>query len=394
MTSENNELSELRKESEEVKDDMEFSALATTYYLAFLDDGHGLWDTPGKRTPYIQELGRSVRENEFNSAVVDRLYAKLKPLGIIPFLVAPGDTDRPLKERTNFANSTYKSYQNKYGASNVKAVYVSIHYDALGDVWANAEGNSIYVYKGQSNKNSGKLAESIASYLKQGTEQKWRGIKEENFHVVRETSMPAVLTENGFMSNKREAGLMLNEDFQEEVATEHAKGIAKYFNVTYKDTAAPKTPASTQKSPTVATTHKVVKGDTFTKLAADYNVSVDAIQNANPKVKPTEMQIGQTINIPASSSATKSSTAAKTTAKTSTNTSSKTINGIKVLGNIKIVNVSNAAYICDKPSSNSKNIATIALGKTLPIAGSVPGWYEVIYEGKRRYVNEKYGKRV
>ncbi|MBS4172142.1 glycoside hydrolase family 73 protein [Bacillus sp. FJAT-49736] len=73
----------------------------------------------------------------------------------------------------------------------------------------------------------------------------------------------------------------------------------------------------------------------------------------------------------------------------------KTINGIKVLGQIQIVNVKNAAYICDKPSStNSKNLDTAKKGSIWPIAGSIPGWYEIIYNGRRAYVNQKYAKRV
>ena len=43
--------------------------------------------------------------------------------------------------------------------------------------------------------------------------------------------MPAILTENGFMDNKREAMLMLDKAFITEVATEHFKGICKYFGI-------------------------------------------------------------------------------------------------------------------------------------------------------------------
>nr|WP_305078616.1 hypothetical protein [Pseudalkalibacillus hwajinpoensis] len=46
--------------------------------------------------------------------------------------------------------------------------------------------------------------------------------------------MIAVLTENGYMDNKFEALLMLDKDFQKEVAIEHAKGICDYYGVTYK----------------------------------------------------------------------------------------------------------------------------------------------------------------
>ena len=72
----------------------------------------------------------------------------------------------------------------------------------------------------------------------------------------------------------------------------------------------------------------------------------------------------------------------------------KVINGIKVVGEIQIVNVEKSAYICDKPSQKSKNLGIAPLGSRLPIVGSVDGWWEVIYQGKRAYVNEKFGKRV
>lgn len=72
----------------------------------------------------------------------------------------------------------------------------------------------------------------------------------------------------------------------------------------------------------------------------------------------------------------------------------KVINGIKVVGEIQIVNVEKAAYICDIPSQKSKNLGIAPLGSRLPIAGSVDGWWEVIYQGKHAYVNEKFGKMV
>lgn len=67
---------------------------------------------------------------------------------------------------------------------------------------------------------------------------------------------------------------------------------------------------------------------------------------------------------------------------------------IKAVGTIRIVNVSAAAYICDAPSTDSKNLATIKLGGQLKISGSTPEWYEVIYEGRRAYIKSKYGKLV
>ncbi len=190
-------------------------------FLVALDDGHGA-NTPGKQTPFVNELGRVIHENEFNQAVVTFLDIELKRCGFKTLLTAPTEEDTSLTERTNLANSK--------GAD----IFVSIHYNALGNTWGNTEGQAIYVMTPASaNPKSVRLAEAIAKYLKGGTRQIWRGVLEENFHVLRETKMPAILSENGFMDNHKEALYMVDPKFQLEVAQEHAKGICDYFGVPY-----------------------------------------------------------------------------------------------------------------------------------------------------------------
>lgn len=190
-------------------------------YLIALDDGHGM-TTAGKRTPSIPELGgRVIHENEFNREVVKYLDIELKRCGFNTLLVAPTDADTSLSTRTNLANS-----------KNADA-YISIHYNAFDGKFDayDPEGLSVHIYpKSVSGR---KLAECVLKYLKEGTAQKNRGIVENNFHVLRETKMVAILSENGFMDNKHEAMLMLDVDFQKEVAREHAKGICDYFGVKY-----------------------------------------------------------------------------------------------------------------------------------------------------------------
>jgi LysM repeat protein len=58
-----------------------------------------------------------------------------------------------------------------------------------------------------------------------------------------------------------------------------------------------------------ATEHKIAKGESFAKLAQQYHVTVRAIQDANPGVDATKLQIGQTIKIPAATAATGSAVA-------------------------------------------------------------------------------------
>jgi N-acetylmuramoyl-L-alanine amidase len=56
-----------------------------------------------------------------------------------------------------------------------------------------------------------------------------RGQKTANFHVLRETAMPAVLTENLFIDRAADAALLKRADFRHAIATGHANGIANFF---------------------------------------------------------------------------------------------------------------------------------------------------------------------
>lgn len=150
-------------------------------FLIALDDGHGA-NTPGKRSPIIPELGRAIRENEFNKSVVNLLDQELKRCGFRTLLVAPTDEDTPLVTRTALAN------RNKADA------YISVHYNAGG-----GSGVEIYCYPGSAKGK--KLAQLIHKHVKGGTPQRDRGVKSANFHVLRETKMPAVLIEYGFMDD-------------------------------------------------------------------------------------------------------------------------------------------------------------------------------------------------
>ena len=192
----------------------------TMSYLIALDDGHGM-STSGKRTPYIEELGRFVHENEFNNAVVGYLNLALQRCNLKTVLVAPTDADTSLASRVNTANS-------------LKAdLYISIHYNALDGVFDGNDPSGLSVYHYPTSVNGKKLATCIHKYLVNGTKQIDRGIKTAGFYVLKYTDMPAVLSENGFMDNKTEALLMVNVDYQKEVAEEHCQGICEYLGIEY-----------------------------------------------------------------------------------------------------------------------------------------------------------------
>lgn len=184
-------------------------------YLIALDDGHGS-QTPGKRTPSIAGIG-VIQENQFNKAVVNYLNQELKRCGFQTLLVAPTDNDTPLATRTALAN--------KNGAD----LYVSCHYNAGG-----GKGLETFHYPGSV---KGKRAAQIIHrhLMNSGVKRNDRGVKTANFHVLRESKMPAVLIEYGFMDDPGlvEARQMIDPNVHKAFAVATAKGICEYFGVRY-----------------------------------------------------------------------------------------------------------------------------------------------------------------
>ena len=73
-------------------------------------------------------------------------------------------------------------------------------------------------------------------------------------------------------------------------------------------------PAETTLTAPTLTEHTIVRGDTLSDLAKQYGVSLRAIQEANPGVDPTRLQIGQKIVIPSRPAATETVRNGETTA--------------------------------------------------------------------------------
>jgi N-acetylmuramoyl-L-alanine amidase len=258
--------------------------------LIALDDGHGM-QTGGKRTPPIAELGgRVIRENEFNREVVRLLDIELRRCGFKTLLTAPTDYDTPLSARTDLANAKKADF------------LISVHFNAMTGKFetSKAEGFSVHVHSLE--YESAKLGRIVLKHLAEGTKQKSRGLVKQNLHMTRETKMPAILIEFGFMDNKREAMLMIDKGFQKECAVEVAKAVCEYYKVSYKaevvapapkpqPTPQPAKPAQTPNS------HTVEKGDTFYGIAKKYGIKVEDLQSYNARIKPTDLKVGDVIHL-------------------------------------------------------------------------------------------------
>jgi N-acetylmuramoyl-L-alanine amidase len=54
-------------------------------------------------------------------------------------------------------------------------------------------------------------------------------VKKGNFHVIRETEMPAVLIEGGFVTNQDEGSMLRDRAYLDKIAKGVAEGIHKYI---------------------------------------------------------------------------------------------------------------------------------------------------------------------
>uniref|UniRef100_UPI0013D6D77D N-acetylmuramoyl-L-alanine amidase n=1 Tax=Gracilibacillus saliphilus TaxID=543890 RepID=UPI0013D6D77D len=58
-----------------------------------------------------------------------------------------------------------------------------------------------------------------------------RGKKQANFHMVRESRMPAILTESGFIDDSKDARNLKSNSFLDKVAQGHVNGLVKIFGL-------------------------------------------------------------------------------------------------------------------------------------------------------------------
>ncbi|WP_181454579.1 N-acetylmuramoyl-L-alanine amidase [Paenibacillus dendritiformis] len=193
----------------------------TTKLKVAIDAGHGL-ETPGKRCP-----DDSMREFHFNSVVARYVRDGLSEyVGVETIFTHADDGSRdvPLKERTDRANAWKAD------------VLVSIHANAYGSDWNDAQGIETYVYTTRPAE-AVKLADAVQQNLLMETGRKNRGVKADNLHMVRESNMTAILVECGFMTNRQEAELLKSDAYRRKCAKAIVAGIAEVYGLTLKQQA-------------------------------------------------------------------------------------------------------------------------------------------------------------
>jgi len=183
--------------------------------IIVVDPGHG-----GALTGATARVrDDEIYEKDITLGIASKLRTALEARGTRVIMTRESDVNVPLETRPQIANEV--------GAN----VFVSIHNDSWGK--ANSiTGTTIY-YHGSSAA-SRRLARCVEQELADVSGLRDRGaisdtaMYPEGFCVLRETSMPAVLCEVGYINNKGDRTKLLQPAYQRRVAEAICRGIHNY----------------------------------------------------------------------------------------------------------------------------------------------------------------------
>ncbi|MCM2987902.1 N-acetylmuramoyl-L-alanine amidase [Bacillus safensis] len=170
-----------------------------------LDPGHGRHD-PGAAANGLKEKDLVLTIAKKTKAILEKVY------GATVKLTRSTDVYINLSQRARLANNWGADY------------FASIHINAGGGTGFETFRFDKLSTASSTGKQQKIVHDVILSKIKDKTSN--RGTKSKNLAVLRETKMPAILTENLFVDRKKDAALLKQESFLNLLAEGHAEGIA------------------------------------------------------------------------------------------------------------------------------------------------------------------------
>lgn len=178
-----------------------------------IDPGHGGRD-PGAVSPKRPALGDKIytEEDDIALSIAKRVQGVLLPIGHAVVMTREDSRYLSLSQRTKMLNDAKCD------------IAVSIHLNSVTDHKPNYISTFIQGKGGQAEQ----LAKQLQPRLVQVTGWPDGGIRVKNLHITRETNMPAVLLELGFLSNPSQEQQLNDLIFQGRLAAAIVEGILAY----------------------------------------------------------------------------------------------------------------------------------------------------------------------
>lgn len=176
-----------------------------------VDPGHGGID-PGA-------VGNGLLEKVLTLQISKRIESMLLEYeNVLVKLTRESDKTLSLNQRTDMAN--------EWGAD----FLLSVHINATN---GKANGYEDFIYPGSGSATTAHQNVIHEEIMKQ-VDFYDRGKKQGNLHMLRESKMPALLTENGFIDNPKDAAKLKQASYIDRIACGHVNGIVKAFGLKKK----------------------------------------------------------------------------------------------------------------------------------------------------------------
>ena len=182
--------------------------------IILIDAGHGGWDSGA--------ISGNTEEKNINLEISKKLQSYLEQADATVFMTRIDDAKVAQSKKDDM-------YSRKLIAERSKAdVFISIHQNFMSI--SSIHGAQVFYYRGS--ENSKHLAECIQNEIKAFVINNNTFVPKENesYYVLRQTPMPAVIVECGYITNQIEKQQLLNPDYQERVAWAIYMGIVDYFS--------------------------------------------------------------------------------------------------------------------------------------------------------------------
>jgi N-acetylmuramoyl-L-alanine amidase len=176
----------------------------------FIDAGHGGKDSGAS--------GNGIKEKDITLDITKRIQAGLKAYDDVTVLMSRTDDSYPtLDERTKAANNANAD------------VLLSVHINSAAPTARGFESHIYTIADAGTKAYQNVMHQEILKMLGTGTID--RGKKQTNLHMVRESKMKAILTENLFISNSADAKLLDDAEFRQKIAQGHINGLEKFLGL-------------------------------------------------------------------------------------------------------------------------------------------------------------------
>jgi N-acetylmuramoyl-L-alanine amidase len=161
-------------------------------------------------------VGNGLQEKHIVMDISNQVAAILEQNGVQAVLTRRDDREIDLAPRVATAERANAT------------LFVSIHANAISMSRPEVNGLETFYYQ-----TGERLARDIHNSILQTLNIRDRGIRRARFYVLRNTSMPSVLVETGFITGREDSAKLANPVFRRQMAQGIANGILRHIQQNY-----------------------------------------------------------------------------------------------------------------------------------------------------------------